>query len=106
MKNINGVMNLSIQPYQPYILQPTRITDHSETLIDIFYNSMDHDLRSGNLICDISDHLPNFMFVCDLPISQCRTEFYTRDYSKLSEIDLCDDIKMLDWRNFFPLPQC
>ena len=28
--------------FQPYILQPTRITDHSATLIDnIFFNSID-----------------------------------------------------------------
>ena len=93
------INTLKTYSFQPYILQATRITDHSETLIDnTFYNSMDHELISGNLICDISDHLPNFMFVYNLPISQCRTDFYTRDYSKLSEIDLCDEIKMLDWR--------
>ena len=90
---------LGTYSFQPYILQPTRITDHSETLIDnIFYNSTDHDLISGNLICDISNHLPNFMFIYKLSISQCRTDFHTRDYSKLSEIDLCDEIKMLYWR--------
>jgi hypothetical protein len=34
---------LGTYSFQPYILQPTRITDHSETLIDnIFFNSIDH----------------------------------------------------------------
>ena len=49
--------------FQPQILQPTRITDHSATLIaNIFFNSLDHSTISGNLIY-ISDHLPNFIII-------------------------------------------
>ena len=48
--------------FQPQILQPTRITDHSATLIDnIFFNSLEHFTISGNLAYDITDHLPNFL---------------------------------------------
>jgi hypothetical protein len=37
--------------FQPHILQPTRITRHSETLIDnIFLNSIEHFTISGNLV--------------------------------------------------------
>ena len=37
--------------FQPYILQPTRITDHSATLIDnIFFNSIEHFTISGNIV--------------------------------------------------------
>ncbi len=90
---------LGTYSFQPYILQPTRITYHSETLIDnIFFNSIDHDLISGNLIYDISDHLPNFLLINNMSISQCRTDIYSRDYSKLNEIALCDEIKILDWK--------
>ena len=90
---------LGTYSFQPYILQPTRITDHSEILIDnIFFNSIDHDLISGNLIYDISDHLPNFLLINNMAISQCRTDIYSRDYSKLNEIALCDEIRILDWK--------
>ena len=35
--------------YQPHILQPSRITDHTATLIDnIFFNSIEHFTISGN----------------------------------------------------------
>ncbi len=92
---------LGTNSFQPYILQPTRITDHSETLIDsIFFNSIDHDIISGNLIYDISDHLPNFLLIYNMPFSQCKTETYTRDDSKFNEIALRDEIKE---RNFIPL---
>ena len=45
----------------PLIDKPTRITDHSATLIDnIFTNELDSKINSGLLISDISDHLPIF----------------------------------------------
>ena len=48
----------------PLILQPTRITNHSNTLIDnIFSNVIDPDIISGNLTATISDHLPQFAII-------------------------------------------
>ena len=49
--------------FQPYILQPTRITDHSTTLIDniSFFNSIEHFTIRGNIVHDLTDHLPNFI---------------------------------------------
>ena len=61
----NDLLNTLVSSYfQPQILQPTRITDHSATLIDnIFFNSLEHFTISGNLIYDLTDHLPNFLVV-------------------------------------------
>jgi len=46
----------------------TRITDSNATLIDqilyhegLFKDSI--DIKSGNLWCDITDHLPNFVLI-------------------------------------------
>merc|ERR1712240_285825 len=52
----------------PCITLPTRITDHSISLIDhIFIKTpkklIQNKCSSGNLILDISDHLPNFSFI-------------------------------------------
>ena len=45
----------------PLINGPSRITNHSFTLIDnIFTNASDYDNTSGLLIYDVSDHLPIF----------------------------------------------
>ena len=46
----------------PYIMQPTRLTSHSKTLIDnIFSNILSSEIMSGNLTATISDHLPQFL---------------------------------------------
>ena len=54
--------NLSSHFFTPYILQPTRL--HSKTLIDnIFFNSLEYQSISGNLLIEISDHLIQFLFL-------------------------------------------
>ena len=48
----------------PLILQPTRITNHSNTLIDnMFSNIIDINIISGNVTATISDHLPQFAII-------------------------------------------
>ena len=48
----------------PLILNPTRITQGSATLIDnIFTNNIDNVLRTGILVNDVSDHLSVFAIV-------------------------------------------
>lgn len=63
--------------FQPQILQPTRITDHSATLIDnIFFNSLEHFVISGNLCYDLTDHLPNFLIVSKLSSLPASTKVF------------------------------
>ena len=53
--------------FQPHILQPTKITNHTATLIDnIFFNSTEHFIISGNIVYDLTDHLPNFTIFSNL----------------------------------------
>ena len=50
--------------FLPLILEPTRITSHSNTLKDtIFSNVIDPDKIPGNLTATISDHLPQFAII-------------------------------------------
>ena len=51
--------------YQPLILQPTRCAGRERpSLIDNnFYNSIENNVISGNLIASVTDHLPNFMLI-------------------------------------------
>ena len=70
--------------FHPQILKPTRITDHTATLIDnIFFNSLEHLTLSGNIVSDISDHLPNFLIInkiSELPNSNLN--LFKRNYSR------------------------
>ena len=54
--------SLASNSYLPYIIQPSRHTSHSRTLIDnIFSNVISKDIISGNNAATISDHLPQFL---------------------------------------------
>ena len=56
--------SLTSNSYIPLILQPARITSHSNTLIDnILPNVIDPDLISGDLTATISDHLLQFAII-------------------------------------------
>ena len=59
----NDFINTMISHYLlPYILHPTRVTDHSATVTDnIFSNSASYESISENIISQISDHFPQFM---------------------------------------------
>ena len=47
----------------PLVDRPTRISNHSFSLIDnIFTNVTNHNVTSGILVSDITDHLPIFLF--------------------------------------------
>ena len=77
--------SLASNSFLPYILQPTRLTSHSKTLIDnIFSNVISYEVISGNITATISDHLPQFLFVPNVfsnPSCQ-KSNIYERDWSK------------------------
>ena len=57
------VENIFTHGFIPLITKPTRITDHSATLIDhIYTNRTDTNMTSGIITTDISDHFG--MFTC------------------------------------------
>ena len=87
------VNTLASYYFQPNIIKPTRITDHSATLIDnIFFNSLDYEVISGNLLCELSDQLPNFLIINDLSYSAHQVATYKRDYSRLNEESLVAEV--------------
>jgi len=63
------VDNLVSNNFMPVILMPTRITARSETLINHMYylestkSKYAVDIKSGNFLEDISDHLPNYILL-------------------------------------------
>ena len=80
--------SLASNSFIPYILHPTRITNHSKTLIDnIFSNFTSPDIISGNITATISDHLPQFPFVPNIlsnPPTH-KSNYYGRDWSKFKQ---------------------
>ena len=99
----DGFLNtLGSNFFQPYILQPTRITDHSATLIDNFFlNSIEHFTISDNIVHDLSDHLPNFLIFNKFSSLPCNVKIFKRDYSKFDQQALISEIQLVDWETIF-----
>jgi len=92
------INTLSSYFYSPHIIKPTRITYHSATLIDnIFLNSLSHHTISGNLIYDLTDHLPNFIIINKFTTLPKNFSKVIRDYSNFDSQKFCNDIRMLNW---------
>ena len=54
--------SLASNSYLPYIIQPSRHTSHSRTLIDkIFSYFISKDIICGNITATISGHLSQFL---------------------------------------------
>ena len=88
--------------FVPLILQPPRITSHSNTLIDnIFSNVIDPDIISGNLTATISDHLPQFSIIPNIfgNISGNKSNIYERDWSKFDKENFILDYFCVDWED-------
>ena len=67
---------------QPLILKPTRVTKNQKPslIYNIFINYTDNSAWSGNLIANISDHMPNFL-VIDQKVSKMKQKpMFKRDF--------------------------
>ena len=74
--------------YKPYIIQPSRHTNHPRTLIDnIFSNVISKDIISGNFTNTISDHPPQFLVslntLVDLPFN--KSNVFEKDWSNFDQ---------------------
>ena len=80
--------SLASNTFIPLILQPIRITNHSNTLIDnVFSNVIDPDIISGNLTATICDHLPQFAIIPNMfgNIPGNKSNIYERNWSKFDQ---------------------
>ena len=81
----------------PHILQPTRVTEHSATVIDnIFSNNIQDDIISGNILLTLSKHFSQFISVDRKKIDLKNMNIYQRDYSKFSNKSF-RDVSIQTW---------
>ena len=68
-------------------------------LVDnIFLNSIEHFVISGNVVYDLTDHLPNFVIFEKFSFLPSNVNMYRTVYSKLNELDLIDDFQHVNWQ--------
>ena len=91
--------SLASSSFIPLVLQPNRITSHSNTLIDNrFSYVIDPDIISGNLTSTISDHLPQFSVIPNMfsNVSGNKFNIYKRDWSKFDRENFILDYFLVD----------
>ena len=82
--------------FNPHILQPTRITHHTATLIDVFFNSISHHTISGNILYDLTDHLPNFLIINKFSTIPKGFKIF-RDFSHFNEQNFLQEMQSVNW---------
>jgi len=97
------VDNLLTNNFMPVILMPTRITSHSVSLIDhIFYfespkNKHTLRVKSGNLLEDISDHLPNYVLLFNDKQQNNASRPMVRIFSEKNLTNFRSELQNADW---------
>ena len=92
--------------FLPCLLIPTRVTSASSTLIDhIYFFKISHDksskIRCGNIICDISDHYPNFFILKNQKYIDMSARPLTRVFSPSNKIEFNAKVTSIEWSNVF-----
>lgn len=92
---------LYTQNFLPIITKPTRLTNHTATLIDHIYTIVtSHQITSGIAGLDIPNHLPIFCIV-DILTNRAKKQRYYRDYSKIDRESYLNEIKAINWDEVF-----
>ena len=88
----------------PLINRPTRITEHSATLIDnVFTNGLTNIIHSfqGILISDITDHFPVFTINRSFSHKETEAVLVKRSYSARNKQSFLQLISDLDWNEIY-----
>ena len=82
----------------PYVTTPTRVTSHSETLIDnIFSNKIEDDLISGNIIMTISDHYGQLLLQKNIKLDKSKPISFRHNFKNFNAAHFDFELKSTDW---------
>lgn len=94
----NFLLSLQSCHFLPTIDKPTRVYNNSATLIDnIFINNPEHQIISGNIVSDISDHFTQFCILSSSKEFITNTKKKRRDFSKFSKDVFLDELSNIDF---------
>ena len=93
--------DISSFSFRPLILQPTRVTSRSLTLIDnIFINDIACSSTGGNLTSSISDHFSQFCHLDILQsIRQSAKSKYSRDWKNFNKQRFAYELSKYNWND-------
>ena len=84
--------------FLPSILQPTRITEFTSTLIDnIYSNNVDQASRSGNILISFADHFTHFISINKFINKNKPKVIFQRNYENFDPNLFIDDVSIQNW---------
>ena len=84
---------LSSNGYFPIISLPTRVNNHSVSIIDhIVTNDHLRSVPPGIIKCDLTDHYLIFCIVSNLSVKKTIQPIYQRNFSKFNQNDFCEHL--------------
>ena len=89
--------------FKPLIMQPTRVTSTTATVIDnIFINDIEARSIGGNITTTISDHFPQFTFlnIFDKIEPKIKVQ-YGRTYKNFDQTLFDERLRSLNWQEMF-----
>ena len=75
-----------------HIVSSSNLTAHKSN-----FNSLEHLSVGGNIVHDLTDHLPNFLIINKFSHVPSKTKIFQRDYSHFNDSALVDEIRSIDW---------
>ena len=91
--------------FLPRLIKRTRITPRSQTLIDnIFFNGIQANIVTGNIVTEISDHLTQFISIPHegiIDIKNNNADIYRRNFKNLNHDKFKEDFNKINWKNLF-----
>ena len=96
---------ISSHGFRPLILQPSRVTSSSATLIDnIFINDIQCFSKGGNITSSISDHFLQFsqMDIFDNFKKQAKADKFSRNWAIFNKREFEDEVSQINWDEVIP----
>ena len=92
--------------FLPCLLLPTRVTCSSSTVIDhVYFFNNNPNIRSkiqcGNIICDISDHYPNFFLLKSKTYIDMSKRPNLRVFSHSNKVQFSEKLNSIVWDEIF-----
>ena len=88
----------------PYIQQPARVVGSSATLVDnIFMNCVKFVTASGNLLCQLAEHLLQFFVLKDFRVSyrSKHEQIFKHNYKFFNNNEFKNEINLIYWKTLF-----
>lgn len=105
----NYLQTLFLNNVCPVLLLPTRITASTKTLIDHIYyfepnqtKAKAYETLSGNLLSDLSDHLPNYLILKSAPNKpKLDNRPYIRLFTPRNKLKFSTELSVINWNDLF-----